>query len=97
MAESMLLILGYLHLIPLHQDRQYHRSKTGLIPARNRGALLLPCLIQPALRKTYLSLNREVADPSKRIRSRGNQGTRMFIRADMQARSWRLARRYSIE
>jgi hypothetical protein len=83
MAESMLLILGCLHLITLHQDRQYHRSKTGLMTARNRGLLLLPCLIQPALRKSYPSLNREVADSLKRIRFQGNQGTRMFIRADM--------------
>jgi hypothetical protein len=28
--------------------------------ARNRGLLLFPCLIHPALRKSYLSLKMEV-------------------------------------
>ena len=84
MTESMLLIPGYLHLIPLHQDRQCHKAKTGLMPARNRRLLLLPCLIQPALLKSYLSLDREVADLSKRIRFQGDRGARTFIRADMQ-------------
>jgi hypothetical protein len=60
MTESMLLIPGYLHPIPLHQDRQCHKAKTDLMPARSRGLLLLHCLIQPALRKSYLSLTREV-------------------------------------
>lgn len=60
MTEIMLLIPGYLHTIPLHQDRQCHKAKTGLMPARSRGPLLLPWLIQPALRKSYLSLTREV-------------------------------------
>ena len=84
MAESMLLIPGCLYPILLHQNRQYHKAKTGLMPARYSGLILFPCLIQPALKKSYLSLNREVADLSKRIRPQGNQGTRMFIRADMQ-------------
>ena len=88
MTESMLLIPGYLHPIPLHQDRQCHKAKTGLMPARSRGLLLFPCLIQPALRKSYLSLDREVADLSKRIRFQGDRGARMFIRADMQGPAW---------
>ena len=28
-VKTMLLILGCLHPIPLHQDRQYHKPKTG--------------------------------------------------------------------
>jgi hypothetical protein len=55
----------------------------GLDAAKKPWPQLLPCLIQPTLRKSYLSLNMGVADPVKRIRSQGNQGAGRLIRFDM--------------
>src|ERR1700712_5379978 len=84
----MLLILGCLYPIPLHQERQYHRTKTSLAPAKTRGVTLLPCLIQPALRKSYLSLKMTVTESVKRISLTEIRGARMLIRADIQALSF---------
>src|SRR3569832_65283 len=93
----MLLILGCLYPIPLHQDRQYHRTKTGFDTANRPWPQPAP-LSYPARIEEEPSIT---TNSSYRFceayKLQRNQGPWMLIRADMQAWPWRVARRYYVE
>ena len=93
----MSLIPDCLYPTPFDQDRQYRKTGTSLIPPEGRGPFLLSCLIQTALRKSYLPPGIDVADGNERISAARITGLRMLIRADMHARPPRRPRRCGVE